>query len=182
MSESYVWSGRPAAADRGTAPERGQVPADHEFARGLVGSVTHHLRTPLTVVLGHAELLIDREQELPSEVRQSVVCMLRAAERLNDVVVAVADLVDIACVRSHTLEVVDISELVADEVATCWAVPRNKEFDSSSALNRRSNALRTPDAFAERSVPCSTTRSRARRTVPRSGSPRPPRPQGHGSP
>jgi signal transduction histidine kinase len=45
--------------------------------------------------------------------------MLRAAERLNDVVVAVADLVDNACVRSHALEVVDISEMVADEVATC---------------------------------------------------------------
>jgi K+-sensing histidine kinase KdpD len=37
---------------------------------GLVESVNHNLRTPLTVVWGHAELLIDPERELPAEVHQ----------------------------------------------------------------------------------------------------------------
>ncbi|WP_172826045.1 sensor histidine kinase [Friedmanniella luteola] len=85
-----------------------------------MGSVNHHLRTPLTVVLGHAELLTDREDELPPEVRQSLACLLRAAERLNDVVVEVCALLDVACVGPdpHTLDVVDLSELVADEVVT----------------------------------------------------------------
>lgn len=119
MSESYVWSGRPSAADRGATPQRGQAPVDQEFARGLLGSVNHHLRTPLTVVLGHAELLIDHEQELPPEVRQSLACLLRAAERLSDAVVGVCDLMDIAGVGPRSLDSVDISEMVAEEVATC---------------------------------------------------------------
>lgn len=118
MSESYVWAGRPSRADRVGTGRRGHVAVDHEFALGLMGSVNHHLRTPLTVVLGYAELLIDREQELPPEVRQSLACILRAAERLNDVVVGVCDLIDIACVDPHTVDVVDVSEMVAEEVAT----------------------------------------------------------------
>ena len=118
MSESIMWSGRPPAANRLVAGEGGSAPVDPEFARGLRGSVNHHLRTPLTVVLGHAELLMDREQELPPEVRQALACLLRAAERLNDVIVGVCDLMEIACVGPDTMDLVDISELVAEEVAT----------------------------------------------------------------
>jgi K+-sensing histidine kinase KdpD len=116
VSESYLWSRRPSTADGVATPKRGPVAVDHEFARGLMGSVNHHLRTSLTVVLGHAELLIDREQVLPPEMRQSLACLLRAPERLNDVVVWVCDLIDIACVG--TVDVIDISEMVTEEVAT----------------------------------------------------------------
>lgn len=118
MSESSVWSGRRPPAHRLAAGEGALAPVDHELARGSVGSVNHHLRTPLTVVLGHAELLMDREQELPPEVRQALACLLRAAERLNDVVVGVCDLMDMACVGPNTVDLVDISELVTEEVAT----------------------------------------------------------------
>ena len=81
-------------------------------------SVNHHLRTPLTVVLGHAELLTNPEHELPPDVRQSLACLLQAAERLSEVVVAVCDLVDIACVDPDAVSFVAVSELVADEVVT----------------------------------------------------------------
>ena len=118
MSESYAPSRRPPSTDAVASRERGHVAVDHEFARGLMENVNHHLRTPLTVVLGHAELLIDREHELPPEVRQSLASLRRAAQRLNDVVVGVCDLMDIAGVGPHTLDSVDVSALVAEEVAT----------------------------------------------------------------
>lgn len=92
---------------------------DQEFTRGLVESVNHHLRTPLTAVLGHAELLSEQEHELPAELHQSLACLLRAARRLNDVVLGVCDLVDIAYGDPDGIGSVDISELVAEEVTAC---------------------------------------------------------------
>lgn len=85
------------------------------FTRELVERVNHHLRTPLTVVLCHAELLADQEHELPAGVHDSHVAVLRAAQRLNDVVLGVCDLVA-ASVEPVTVETVDITELVAEEV------------------------------------------------------------------
>jgi signal transduction histidine kinase len=84
--------------------------------RGLVESVSHHLRTPLTVVSGHAELLID--QELPAQMHRSLASMLRAGRRLEDVVVGVCDLIEVACVDPDAVNMLDVSELVAEEVAT----------------------------------------------------------------
>lgn len=88
---------------------------EHVFARELVERVNHHLRTPLTVVLCHAELLIGHEHEVPAEVHASHLAVLRAAQRLSDVVLGVCDLVA-ASVEPMTPEPVDITELVAEEV------------------------------------------------------------------
>jgi two-component system sensor histidine kinase SenX3 len=106
-----------------SSPERGAagIPsflgADHELARGLVESVSHHLRTPLTVVSGYAELLIDDECELPAQIHQSLACVLRAGRRLEDVVAGICDLIDLSCVDPNAVKALDVSELVADEVA-----------------------------------------------------------------
>lgn len=89
-----------------------------ERDRDVMESVGHHLRTPLTVVLGHAELLADREPELPPTVGRAAAPLLRAAQRLHDVVVGVCDLMDLACGGSDDVCVVDVPRLVADEVAT----------------------------------------------------------------
>jgi signal transduction histidine kinase len=85
------------------------------FTRELVERVNHHLRTPLTVVLCHAELLVDQEHELPAGVHDSHVAVLRAAQRLDDVVLGVCELVA-ASVQPMTVETVDITEVVAEEV------------------------------------------------------------------
>jgi diguanylate cyclase (GGDEF)-like protein len=63
-----------------------------------VEGISQCLRTPLRAVLGHAEQLVQHEHQLPADVHQSLVVLLRAARRLDDVVVGVRDLVDIACV------------------------------------------------------------------------------------
>ncbi|MET0914966.1 MAG: HAMP domain-containing sensor histidine kinase [Jiangellaceae bacterium] len=82
-------------------------------------SVNHHLRTPLTMVVGHAELLVDEGAELPPEVQQSLAAMLRAARRINDVIHGVCDLVAIACVDPETVDSVDITDVVTEEVDAC---------------------------------------------------------------
>ncbi len=104
----------------GTVPTawNGHVTADREFTPGLLESVNHHLRTPLTVVLGHAELLAERESDLPLGVGQSLACLLRAAQRLDDVVGGVCDLMDLACVDPDPVRSIDITKLVTQEVAT----------------------------------------------------------------
>jgi diguanylate cyclase (GGDEF)-like protein len=98
VSDSDRRRGRPSSAYGVAAPVRSAVAADRAFTRALVDSVSDCLRTPLAVVSGHAELLSQHEHELPAEVHQSLVALRRAARRLDDVVVGVRDLVDIACV------------------------------------------------------------------------------------
>lgn len=116
MSEHRSRSRPSSTVDRLACREAGQT------AVGQLGgwreSVNHHLRTPLTVVLGHAELLTDPERELPPEVRESLECLLRAAQRLDDVVGGVCHLMDVMSAGTRVAGPVDIAALVAEEVAS----------------------------------------------------------------
>ncbi len=93
--------------------------ADYELARELVEAVSHHMRTPLTVILGHAGLLVDGEHDLPAATHRALAAVMRAARRLNDVGAGICDLIDVACVDPATVCAVGVAELVADEVAAC---------------------------------------------------------------
>jgi signal transduction histidine kinase len=97
---------------------RGRLAVDHELSRELVNTVNHHLRTPLTAILGNAELLIDQVPRLPTEMHQSLGCVLRSGWRLNDVVTGICDLIDIASIDPDTVGEVDVAHLLAEEVAT----------------------------------------------------------------
>lgn len=99
-----------------TATDRGGIAAGS--LEGLAETVDHHLRTPLTVIQGHVELMTDSEQELPAEVHQSLACVLSAGRQLNEVVVGICELFDVACVDPNAVEVVDVSKLVRTEIAT----------------------------------------------------------------
>ena len=57
MSESYLWSRSPSTADVLATREHRHLAVNQESARELKETVNHHLRTPLTAVLGHAEPL-----------------------------------------------------------------------------------------------------------------------------
>lgn len=91
---------------------------DHAFLSGLAEAVNHHLRTALTPILGHAELLIEHQHQIPAEMHQSLVAVTRAGRRLNDVVLGICELMRIACVDPSAVETIDVSELLADELAT----------------------------------------------------------------
>ena len=67
-----------------------------ELSRSLAETVNHDLRTPLTTMLGHAELLIDQQDELPPEAVRSLEALWRAGQRLNDVVTWISQWIDLA--------------------------------------------------------------------------------------
>jgi signal transduction histidine kinase len=67
-----------------------------ELNRSLAETVNHNLRTPLTTILGHAELLMDQHADLPPQVARSVEAVWRASQRLNDVVTWISEWIDLA--------------------------------------------------------------------------------------
>lgn len=58
-----------------------------------ITTVNHHLRTPLAIIMGYAEVLGERE-DLPEEVLAALGAMGRAAQQLDDVVDWISDLVE----------------------------------------------------------------------------------------
>jgi signal transduction histidine kinase len=70
-----------------------------ELSRSLAETVNHNLRTPLTTMLGHAELLVDQQDLLPSGAARSVQALWRASQRLNDVVTWISEWIDLAYTR-----------------------------------------------------------------------------------
>lgn len=115
MSKSEGRTRRPSSDGAASTVPRLHAGEGQLFTRELVERINHHLRTPLTVVLCHAELLAEHEHDVPAAVHASHLAVLRAAQRLSDVVLGVCDLVA-ASVEPLTVEAVDVPELVAEEV------------------------------------------------------------------
>ena len=67
-----------------------------ELNRSLAETVNHNLRTPLTTILGHAELLIEQQDDFPQEATHSLQSLWRACQRLNDVVTSISEWIDLA--------------------------------------------------------------------------------------
>lgn len=94
----------------------------------LVETVNHQLRTPLTSLLGHAELLEDLLPDLPDWAVRSLNSVIASGRRLNDLVRAVSDLVDLDAAQDVECSAVDVTELVsrcldrAGELATTHGV------------------------------------------------------------
>jgi signal transduction histidine kinase len=101
---------RPSAS-----PARLQAVASTGLRMQLVDIVNHELRTPLSALLGHAELLQDLD--LPEHARSSVAAIVRAGERLMDLAAAVSELTELDAVTGRLERLpVDLVGL-ADEVA-----------------------------------------------------------------
>ena len=67
-----------------------------ELNRSLAETVNHNLRTPLTTMLGHAELLIEQQHDFPPEAIRSLEVLWRAGQRLNEVVTWISEWIDLA--------------------------------------------------------------------------------------
>jgi signal transduction histidine kinase len=67
-----------------------------ELNRSLAETVNHNLRTPLTTILGHTELLMDQQDDLPPQVIGSVEALSRAGHRLEEVVTWISEWIDLA--------------------------------------------------------------------------------------
>jgi signal transduction histidine kinase len=75
--------------------ERAALREQAELRRRLIETVNHEFRTPLSTLLGHAELLADATDRLPADLARSATAALSAAESLSDLVRTVSDLVDL---------------------------------------------------------------------------------------
>jgi signal transduction histidine kinase len=67
-----------------------------ELNRSLAETVNHNLRTPLTTILGHAELLMDQRDDVPPQAQGSLEALCRAGQRLNKVVTWISEWIDLA--------------------------------------------------------------------------------------
>jgi signal transduction histidine kinase len=81
-----------------------------ELSRSLAETVNHDLRTPLTTMLGHAELLIDQQDDLPPEAVRSLEVLWRAGQRLNDVVTWISEWIDLAYTSAGEGKGADLAE------------------------------------------------------------------------
>jgi hypothetical protein len=95
-----LWTAFPLTTDAGEGQGAFAVVTDlttlvagPELGPDLVETVNHHLRTPLTVVLGYAELLAEQNLDLPPEVQRCLASLLRATKRLDDAVTWVCGMV-----------------------------------------------------------------------------------------
>ena len=67
-----------------------------ELNRSLAETVNHNLRTPLTTILGHAELLLDQRDDFQPGVARSLDTVWRASQQLNEVVTWISEWIDLA--------------------------------------------------------------------------------------
>jgi signal transduction histidine kinase len=81
-----------------------------ELHRSLAETVNHSLRTPLTTILGHAELLIDQQADLPPDAARSVEALWRSGQRLNDVVTWISEWIDLAYTPGQDAKGSDLAE------------------------------------------------------------------------
>lgn len=81
-----------------------------ELSRSLAETVNHTLRTPLTTLLGHAELLLDDRDALPQRTQRSLEAMSKAGRRLNDVVTWISEWIDLALPPDQEPRRIDLAE------------------------------------------------------------------------
>lgn len=81
-----------------------------ELNRSLAETVNHNLRTPLTTMLGHTELLIDQQDDFSPDVVHSLDALWRAGQRLNDVVTWISEWIDLAYTSGGEGKGADLAE------------------------------------------------------------------------
>lgn len=95
--------------------------ADRTILAGLGREVhddlSHHVRSPLTVVLGRLEILMEQRHGLPEDVQHSLTVMQSAAHRIAEVGIAICDLFDAAAVGVDTVTAVPLDALIEHQVA-----------------------------------------------------------------
>jgi len=85
-----------------------------ELSRSLAETVNHDLRTPLTTILGHAELLIDQREDFPPGATSSLEAVWRAGQHLNEVVTRISEWIDLAYTSSDDGKGTDLAEYLAE--------------------------------------------------------------------
>jgi signal transduction histidine kinase len=115
MSTSDRQPNARSSADALAACVRSPLAVDPAHSQRLIENVNHHIRTPLTVILGHVDLWLGRDQDFPAELQESLATVVRAGWRVRDVGMAICDLIDVTTIQPSRAEPLDVWELVSEE-------------------------------------------------------------------
>ncbi len=90
----------------------------NQMKNSFLGLASHELKTPLTIILGYVELLLNEmSSRLDEGTREMLRHISRASERLSEIV---RDMVDVSMLDNRTLELmsqeVDVNSLVSNAV------------------------------------------------------------------
>lgn len=103
---------------------------EHEDLRNrLMETINHEFRTPLTKLLGYAEVLRDLGELLPLQARRAVDTMTEAAQELSTLLDTISQLVDLDSHTRLSKQHCDVADLIRD-IAAEFA----ESFDSSLSL------------------------------------------------
>ncbi len=94
-----------------------ELKALDEYKSQLISTVSHELKSPLTTVQGHLEMLTTGEIVVPDDARGSLTAIGRASQRMSRVIEDLLFLRQLDPARPLTPSAVDLAELVADAVA-----------------------------------------------------------------
>jgi len=89
---------------------------DTELRERLIETINHEFRTPLSAVLGHAELLEDMRLDLPPAAQQFLAAIVDGARRLHALTEAVSELVDLYAAQDLTVRAGDLCGCVRHEI------------------------------------------------------------------
>lgn len=128
--------------------------------RDLLASVSHNLRTPLTSMLGHLELMLARGADLaPTEQRDYLETAVRNCERLARLVGDLQQLNDLESNRVRPVfERCDLAELVSDCVQELNAEASRRQLSLSASpadqamRGRRTRPVRADIALLGRTI------------------------------
>jgi len=96
----------------------------NQMKNSFLGLVSHELKTPLTIIMGYAELLLsERENQLDNETLDMVRHIARASDRLSDIV---RDMVDVSLIDGQTIKLV--SQNVDVNILVQRAVEKSERF------------------------------------------------------
>lgn len=100
-------------------PEWSGLLKQTELRDRLISTVNHELRTPMAIIMGHAELLSEAatEESLSGPVRQSVEAIARASRELADITGTINGLVDLEGATHPDSGPSDLSALVQEVAA-----------------------------------------------------------------
>jgi signal transduction histidine kinase len=107
-----------------------KVKAQEETNKKMLANISHDLKTPLTVILGYAELLQQNTTEMSREAINEKVCKIE--KNAKDVLKVIDIFFDLMKLESGdillTSELVDISELCREEILNYYEVLQAEGF------------------------------------------------------
>jgi len=134
----------PSSSDALAAFVRGPLADDYEHTERLIENVNHHIRTPLTVILGHVDLWLGQDHDFPAELQDSLATVARAGWRVRDVGVAICDLIKVTSIQPDTAEAVQVWELVTNEAAAVRDRAANRGIEILVDGDRTARCLANP--------------------------------------